>query len=138
MMHRFLSMRTNCWNLIPFTLALCLAQSSAAQDRALQQDAPIKQTEREGAMGSTTAPSAFSKAVITHRIIDAPNGTFGYEILSDGKLFVRQTSIPGRPGVEGCATRQQAETLAALVAQKIRSGAMPPTVSAEELTSLGL
>jgi hypothetical protein len=86
------------------------------------------------------APAArdMSGSMLTHRIIDAPNGTYGYEVFMDGKLFVRQTSLPGRPGVEGCPTRQQAEDLASLVANKIRSGAMPPTVSAEELTSLGL
>ena len=75
---------------------------------------------------------------LTSRIIDAPNGTFGYEVLSDDKLFVRQTNVPGRPGNEGCRTREQAEKLSALVIQKIQRGEMPPTVTGDELKSLGL
>lgn len=76
--------------------------------------------------------------MLTHQVIDAPNGTFGYEILADGKLFVRQTNVPGRQGQNGCATAEQANDLAALVIQKIQSGIVPPTVSADELRSLGI
>ena len=75
---------------------------------------------------------------LTSRIIDAPNGTFGYEVLSDDKLFVRQTNLPGRPGNEGCRTREQAEKLSALVIGKIQRGEMPPTMSSDELKGLGL
>ena len=142
MLHRSLSIHTALRIIFPFMLALCLAQGAVAQDRALDQNAPRKQQSMDqgqsGRVGNTPDPSVMSKSDITHRIIDAPNGTYGYEILTDGKLFVRQTSIPGRPGVEGCRTRQQAENLAELVADKIRSGSVPPTVSAEELKSLGL
>lgn len=120
---------------------LGLVQFAAAQQRdqmlSTGSTMPMTASSREGIVGTSAAPD-ISASTISHRIIDAPNGTYGYEILMDGKLFVRQTNIPGRPGVEGCPTRQQAEDLAALVVDKIRSGAMPPTVSAEELKSLGL
>ncbi len=84
------------------------------------------------------AASAHKDAKLTAHIIQASNGTFGYEVLSDGALFVRQTNLPGRPGNEGCRTREQAEKLSALVMQKIQRGEMPPTVTKEELTTLGL
>ena len=99
----------------------------------------------EPATGPQVAPSptvqaaprdSGTVAVLEPRVIDAPNGTFGYEILSDGRLFIRQVSVPGRPGVEGCHTREQAAAIAELVMQKIREGHMPPTVSEEELTAL--
>jgi hypothetical protein len=90
--------------------------------------------------GTTT--TAFSKtpttATITHRIIDAPNGTYGYEILTDGKLLVRQTNVPGQPGNSGCATKADAEKLATLVAHKVKRGEMPPTVTKEELQQLSI
>ena len=81
---------------------------------------------------------AYSEKQLTARIIEAPNGTFGYEVLSDGKLFVRQTNVPGRPGNDGCRTREQAEKLSDLVIGKIQRGEMPPTVSSDELKDLGL
>lgn len=84
------------------------------------------------------AANAHSEAKLTARIIEAPNGTFGYEVLSDNKLFVRQTNVPGRPGNSGCPKREQAEKLSALVIEKIKRGEMPPTVSLEELKNLGL
>lgn len=77
-----------------------------------------------------------AQAALEYRIIDAPNGTFGYDILSNGRLFVHQTNLPGRPGIEGCRTREEAERLAAFVMDKIRRGEMPPSVTQEELDSL--
>ena len=87
---------------------------------------------------TTTAsfPRTPTTATITHRIIDAPNGTYGYEILADGKLLVRQSNVPGRPGNNGCATKVQAEQLAALVITKIKNAIMPPAVTREELSAL--
>ncbi len=90
----------------------------------------------------TTASAEFprtpSTATVTHRIIDAPSGTFGYEILADGKLLVRQTNVPGQPGNTGCATKADAERLATLVADKVKRGEMPPTVTKVELEGLHL
>jgi hypothetical protein len=82
--------------------------------------------------------SAFADAVLEYRIIPAPNNTFGYEILGNGRLFVHQTNLPGLPGVEGCRTREDAEKLARFVTEKIRRGEMPPSVSPLELDSLGI
>lgn len=87
---------------------------------------------------SAAFPKTPTTATITHRIIDAPNGTFGYEILADGKLLVRQTNVPGQPGTSGCATKADAENLATLVAEKVKRGEMPPTVTKEELIQLNI
>ena len=97
--------------------------------------------QRDTATSSTVAfpaASVHSEAKITARIIEAPNGTFGYEVLSNGKLFVRQTNLPGRPGLNGCPTREHAEKFSALVMEKIQRGEMPPTVTAEDLKAFGL
>ena len=100
---------------------------------------PLK-TEGLPTQATRTAalPPTPSTATITHRIVDAPNGTYGYEILADGKLLVRQTNIPAQPGNTGCATKADAEKLAALVADKVKRGEMPPTVTEEELHHLNI
>jgi len=77
-------------------------------------------------------------AALTYSIIGAPNGTFGYVILSDGKLLIRQTNLPGQSGVEGCRSKADAEKLAAFVVKKIQKGEMPPTVTTDELEQLDL
>ncbi len=75
-------------------------------------------------------------AEITHRIIDAPNGTFGYEILSGGQAIILQTSVPGKQGLSGFQTIEEAERVAAVVIEKLKNGEMPPTLSAEELNTI--
>ncbi|MCY7306990.1 MAG: DUF4907 domain-containing protein [Rhodoferax sp.] len=91
-----------------------------------------------GATAAFPAASAHAGATLTHAIIEAPNGTFGYDVFSDGKLFLHQTNLPGQPGVEGCKTREDVEKLAAFVITKIKKGEMPPTVTTEELKTLGI
>ncbi len=97
-------------------------------------------TEGLPAQATRTAalPPTPSTATITHQIVDAPNGTYGYEILADGKLLVRQRNVPGQPGNTGCGTKADAEKLAALVADKVKRGEMPPTVTKEELHHLNI
>ncbi len=74
----------------------------------------------------------------SYRVIAAAEGTFGYEILRDGTPYIRQTTIPGRPGVGGCITQEQAERLALLVLIKLKRNILPPTVTPAELDSLGI
>ncbi|MBL7944625.1 MAG: DUF4907 domain-containing protein [Flavobacteriales bacterium] len=108
----------------------------------LSASAQLAQRNAEGQPATTATAAEFPRtpntAAISHRIIDAPNGTYGYEILADGKLLVRQTNIPGQPGNTGCATKADAEKLATLVADKVKRGEMPPTVTKEELQQLSI
>ena len=118
--------------------AAALAFVAAA---AAQAQTTVKEPWVRGTVAQQKATGLFGR--ITSKaggqlVIDAPNGTFGYDILSDGRLFVHQTNVPGRPGIEGCRTRMDAERLAGLVVEKISKGEMPPTISAEELTALGI
>jgi Domain of unknown function (DUF4907) len=80
--------------------------------------------------------SAHQHAELTYRIIDAPNATFGYDILSAGTLLIHQPSLPGRNGNDGCRTKADAEKLAVFVIGKIRSGVMPPSITRDELLHL--
>lgn len=92
---------------------------------------------RSSAQSATPLPSIaeHSGATPTYRMVDAPNITFGYGILSNGRLFVHQTNMPGN---EGCRTREQAEPLARLVIGKVQKGEMPAAVTATELKALNI
>jgi hypothetical protein len=82
--------------------------------------------------------SPYADAEITIKIIPSINQTFGYDLLLYGKPWVHQPCIPGLPGNEGFTTRERAQTVAEFVLKKIRNNEMPPTVTIDDLNSLGV
>lgn len=77
-----------------------------------------------------------AKQKMTYNIISAPEKTFGYDILVDGKLMIHQPNKPGMGGIRAFDTKQGAEKVAQLVIQKMKNGEMPPTVSSDEMIKL--
>jgi len=80
---------------------------------------------------------SFKNAKLTYKIISAPNNTWCYDIFKDGSMCIHQNSIPGIPGINGFTTKEKAEKVAQLVVKKIQNGEMPPTVSQDEMKSVG-
>jgi hypothetical protein len=75
---------------------------------------------------------------MTINIIPAANNTFGYDILLHGRPLVHQPNIPGLPGNKGFTTKDEAQEVAEFVAKKIKNNVMPPTVTIEDLTTMGV
>ena len=115
-------------------------QGTATAPAIVEHTIDARTTAADTSATTSQFPAAgeHTSATLTSTVIDAPNGTFGYDILSNGKLFVHQTNLPGQPGNNGCKTKADAEKLAALVIEKIRKGEMPPTVNSAELKELGI
>jgi hypothetical protein len=82
--------------------------------------------------------NTYAKAEINITIIPSANNTFGYDILLYGKPFVHQPNIPGLPGNEGFTTKKKAQTVAEFVVKKIKNNEIPPTVTVEDLNSMGV
>ena len=61
---------------------------------------------------------------------------WGYEILVNDKLFIRQESIPVIRGDRGFLKKEQAEKTAELIINKMKGG-QPPTVTIFELRQTG-
>ena len=80
----------------------------------------------------------YANAEITIKIIPSPRKTFGYDILLHGKPLVHQPNIPALPGNEGFSTKEKAQTVAEFVVKKIRKNEMPPTVTIEDLSKMGV
>jgi len=72
----------------------------------------------------------------TYHIISSAGNSFGYEILIQDKVIIRQQSIPSVPGLKGFDKKEDAEKVAALVIIKMRRGIMPPTIEKKDLDSL--
>jgi hypothetical protein len=63
---------------------------------------------------------------------------FGFDILNRGKVYVHQPTIPAVQGVLGFASEEAAKACAELMLYKIRNGILPPSVTVQELDSLGI
>jgi len=88
-----------------------------------------KQTTAEPA--KSTGKYANSK--FEYKIIDAPNGTHGYDIIADGTPIVHQTSMPGVAGNAGFKTKMDAQNVAKIAIRKIQKGEFPPTITSDDL-----
>ncbi len=75
---------------------------------------------------------------LTYEIIPAPNNTYGYNIKTNGRILIHQPNIPALPGNEGFNTEEAAISVAEMVIAKIRQNIFPPSVSVNELDSLGV
>lgn len=65
-------------------------------------------------------------------------GGFGYDIFLFDAMYVHQPHVPAINGNRGFKTKEQAKTAGELVAYKIRNNIMPPSISVEELDSMGV
>lgn len=74
---------------------------------------------------------------ISYQITSSENG-YGYKIYIDGKLYINQPNIPALPGMAGFESEEDASKTAKLAISKIREGIMPPTITVNELRSLGI
>lgn len=84
------------------------------------------------------ANNHFRQQNLTYKITTAVNGTFCYDIFTDGRLMIHQNSIPALPGNKGFEIRTDAEKVAHLVILKIKNGEMPPTVTINEMKDLNI
>jgi Domain of unknown function (DUF4907) len=62
---------------------------------------------------------------------------WGYDILVGKKIVIHQSFIPGVPGFQGFTTQQQAQAVAQIVIEKIKSHKQP-FISHEQLQQLGI
>ncbi|UKN02436.1 DUF4907 domain-containing protein [Paracrocinitomix mangrovi] len=63
---------------------------------------------------------------------------WGYQILDKGTPYINQPHIPAIEGVQGFENEEDALKVAQLAIKKINQGIVPPTISKEELDSLGV
>src|SRR6476659_6054575 len=93
-----------------FFAASVHAQQQPKQENATAQFLPIE-----------IGTSAYANTKLTYKIIDAPNHTYGYDVLAGGRLAIHQKSMPAMPGNEGFKTKADASKVAQLVIGKIKN-----------------
>ncbi|HEY6901701.1 MAG TPA: DUF4907 domain-containing protein [Puia sp.] len=66
------------------------------------------------------------------------NKGWGYDILTDGKVFIHQDIVPAVAGAgRGFRTKEDALTVGKMVYERVVAGQMP-MVSAEEIKAMGI
>ena len=63
---------------------------------------------------------------------------WGYEVLASGKLYIHQEFIPVIAGRKGFASKEQALRVGNKVIEKIKLKQIPPTLTLQDLTELGV
>ena len=86
----------------------------------------------------TSVPNPYENINIESKIIPSVEGTFGYDIFIAGTKTIHQPHIPGAIGHKGFATQEKAQKASEFIIYKIRNNKMPPTITTQELDSLGL
>lgn len=86
---------------------------------------------------ASEAPAEPPTQKFSYETFQNENG-WGYNILLDGKLFIRQPNIPSIPGNKGFADEEKAKKVAEFITHKIQNGMMPPSTNQQELDSLGV
>jgi hypothetical protein len=127
-------MKINLARLIQASFFICILLASAP---VMAQQVPGMASPAKDAQEiAFPKASQFAHTKLTYKITAAPNNTFGYDILADDRLMIRQASVPAMPGNEGFKTKAGAEKVAQLVIKKIQKGEMPPTVEIEEMKKI--
>ncbi len=87
---------------------------------------------------STAMEATETKTTFTLGIFENPKnpGGYGYDVMKEGKVIIRQPTIPAISGNKGFASKEDAEKVGNLMVIKIENGIMPPTISIEDLDSL--
>jgi len=63
---------------------------------------------------------------------------WGYDIYINGTKYIHQPHMPAINGEEGFKSKEDAVKTAELIARKINNNMMPPSISVNELDSLGV
>jgi hypothetical protein len=75
-----------------------------------------------------------------HQLIveETPGCGWGYKIMKDGQLSINQPTIPAVQGNRCFSSKEKAEKTAEFIIYKMTNNIFPPTISVEELDSLGV
>ncbi len=73
----------------------------------------------------------------SYSVIAVENG-WGNDIFQNGKLYIHQPHIPAVAGTHGFLSESDAQACAELAIEKVKNGVVPPTLSVDEMDSLGI
>ncbi len=127
------------WILALLALASCIEQpeirkESPAPDNG---EVPIKRQEEKRASENNKQQELAGES-LSLKITDSEYTGFGFEILQGTSPLIVQPHIPAIQGIKGFKTKEQASIIGNYMIYKINHGIMPPSISVQDLDSLGI
>lgn len=121
---------------IAFFGFICLTSCSSESNQNLETAVPntILAEDSSGLASSDEGENH----LYTFETSENPGLGWGYQIFDNGTLFINQPHIPAIQGNKGFTTKEKAEMTAQFAILKMEQGFVPPTISPEELDSLGV
>jgi len=117
-----------------YILAL-LALTSCVESHAPKEDIPATPKN------SVTVEKRDTEVVsgeLSLKVTESDNAGYGFEILQGANTLIIQPHIPAIQGIKGFETDQQASIVGNYMIYKINNGIMPPSISIQDLDSLGI
>ena len=106
-----------------FALALIIASCSSEKKEVDEiKKEPVEQTD---------------KSKYSYRVYNQPDVGWCYQIFRGSKMIINQKHIPAVPGILGFETQEKAILAVEFIMVQIEAGNEQPTVSPEELDSIG-
>ena len=134
--------------LLSFTAILLLSVSCSSKseddlnnDEILNDDSNIispDTTSEIEAIDTSQINTNTDHADYTREVYYTEGKGWGYKILMNGEPYINQPHIPAVSGNKGFESEEKAAITADFAVLKIKNGFMPPTLSIEELDSLGV
>lgn len=98
----------------------------------------IETKTEDSEVSANESKTASTEPVYSVFTIETDGIGWGYQILKDGKLMINQDHMPAVEGNKGFSSKEDAEKTANFMLEKIKKGIFPPTISIDELDSLGV
>ncbi len=115
---------------------ICLLSCSSEQNHTIENPTQNPAIVTNDAIEDSTTVIAIPS--YSFEVFETPALGWGYKIFDNGTLFINQPHIPAIPGNKGFSTKAKAEITANFAITKMEQGFVPPTISPEELDSLGV
>ena len=87
---------------------------------------------------SSPATTEKTQDRFSYKTTFSPDVGWGYQILNNDALYINQPHIPAVEGIRGFSDESKAIKTAELMIYKLEKGIVPPTITVEELDSLGV
>lgn len=115
-----------------FFLASCSSEQNLESEIPVQENLLVENRVLTDSSQNLDTPS------YSFEVFETAGLGWGYKIFDNGTLFINQPHIPAIQGNKGFSSREKAEITANFAILKMEQGFVPPTISPEELDSLGV
>ncbi len=89
-----------------------------------------------GTRAEAQTVNSWTGKTVTAEAIQLSPGAWGYEVMVDGKRYIRQEMVPGIAGMHHFRNEADAVKVGALAVSKMQAGTSPFSITADELRAL--